>query len=58
MARLVCEGTPSRGQRERGYLVGHRATHYALDALLRGVPVADSIATPFTWQPGWAYELT
>ena len=38
-------------------VIGHRATHYALDLLLLGVPLHRSMATPFTWQPGWAYDL-
>ena len=36
-------------------VIGHRATHYALDELLLGIPVSVSIDTPFTWQPGWSY---
>jgi probable phosphoglycerate mutase len=38
-------------------VVGHRATHYALDHLLRGVPLAEAMAAPFEWRPGWLYEL-
>ena len=38
-------------------IVGHRATHYALDHLLRGVTLDDAIAEPFRWRPGWRYEL-
>jgi broad specificity phosphatase PhoE len=38
-------------------LIGHRATHYALDHLLNGVPLAEAMAHRFTWQPGWAYLL-
>lgn len=38
-------------------MIGHRATHYALDHLLRGIPLADTISTPFAWQPGWTYEV-
>jgi broad specificity phosphatase PhoE len=38
-------------------LIGHRATHYALDHLLSGVPLAEAITAPFAWQPGWQYEL-
>lgn len=38
-------------------LIGHRATHYALDHLLRGLPLARALTVPFAWQPGWAYEL-
>ena len=38
-------------------VIGHRATHYALDHLLHGVALADVVGAPFVWQPGWAYEL-
>jgi 2,3-bisphosphoglycerate-dependent phosphoglycerate mutase len=38
-------------------IIGHRATHYALDHLLSGVPLAEAIMAPFAWQPGWLYEL-
>jgi 2,3-bisphosphoglycerate-dependent phosphoglycerate mutase len=38
-------------------IVGHRATHYALDALLLGIPLHDAVTTPFRWQPGWRYDL-
>ncbi len=38
-------------------IIGHRATHYALEHLLAGIPLAETIATPFAWQPGWMYQL-
>lgn len=38
-------------------VIGHRATHYALDCLLQGIPLADAMTAPFRWQPGWRYEL-
>ena len=38
-------------------IVGHRATFYALEHLLRRVPLADTIAAAWKWQPGWSYEL-
>lgn len=38
-------------------IIGHRATHHALDYLLLGVPLSDAIEAPFVWQPGWAYQL-
>jgi broad specificity phosphatase PhoE len=39
-------------------IIGHRATLHALDHLLNGIPLADAVARPFSWQPGWRYELT
>lgn len=38
-------------------LIGHRATHYALDHLLEGVPLAAAMSLPFSWQPGWNYVV-
>jgi len=37
-------------------LIGHRATFYALEHLLGGVPLSMVITTPWTWQPGWTYS--
>ena len=46
-----------RARREQRLLViGHRATHYALEHLLLGIPLADAVRKPFTWQPGWVYQ--
>ena len=39
----------------RVLIVGHRATWYALEHLLRGRELAEVIATPWRWQPGWQY---
>jgi broad specificity phosphatase PhoE len=36
-------------------IVGHRATWYALEHLLRGRPLAEVIAAQWGWQPGWEY---
>jgi broad specificity phosphatase PhoE len=38
-------------------VIGHRATHYALDHLLGGMPLADAVGAPFEWQPGWTYMV-
>ena len=38
-------------------VIGHRAPFYALEHLLRGVPLHDAVVAPWTWQPGWRYEL-
>jgi hypothetical protein len=37
-------------------VIGHRATFYAFEHLLRGVPLRDAVTAPWTWQPGWVYE--
>jgi hypothetical protein len=39
-------------------LIGHGATHWALEQLLKGVPLEDLVKAPFRWQEGWVYELT
>ena len=42
---------------DRILVVGHRATFFALEHLLRGTPLADAVAAPWQWQPGWTYVL-
>jgi broad specificity phosphatase PhoE len=39
-------------------VIGHSATRWALDHLLKGVPLEVLVGTPFEWQEGWLYELT
>jgi broad specificity phosphatase PhoE len=41
----------------RVLVIGHRATLYALEHLLFGVPLEKAVATPLHWQPGWEYEV-
>jgi broad specificity phosphatase PhoE len=38
-------------------VVGHRATFYALEHLIRRVPLLEAVAAPWTWQPGWTYRF-
>ena len=38
-------------------VIGHRATFYALEHLLKGVTLHDAVASPWKWQPGWTYDL-
>jgi broad specificity phosphatase PhoE len=38
-------------------VIGHRATFYALEHLLRGVALHDAVTSTWTWQPGWIYEV-
>ena len=42
----------------RVLVIGHRATHYALEHLLLGVPLEEAVRQPLRWQPGWIYELS
>jgi broad specificity phosphatase PhoE len=37
-------------------LIGHRATHHALDHLCDGVPLGESLTAPYEWQPGWRFR--
>jgi len=36
-------------------VIGHRATFYTLEHLLRGVPLERVISAPFEWRPGWVF---
>lgn len=42
---------------KRIMIIGHRATQYGLDNLIKGVPLEQLTASHFKWQPGWKYEL-
>jgi alpha-ribazole phosphatase/probable phosphoglycerate mutase len=44
-----------RFPRGRIVVIGHSATHVALEQLLAGRPIEETLAAPFTWQPGWEY---
>jgi broad specificity phosphatase PhoE len=37
-------------------IIGHRATWYALEHWLAGRELAEIIASPWHWQPGWEYR--
>jgi broad specificity phosphatase PhoE len=39
-------------------VIGHRATFYALEHVLRKVPLREVVASPWHWQPGWTYRMT
>lgn len=38
-------------------VIGHSATRWSLDRLLKGIPLEDLVDAPFDWQPGWEYVL-
>ncbi|MAG36846.1 MAG: histidine phosphatase family protein [Dehalococcoidia bacterium] len=46
---------PYTGQRIM--IIGHRATQYALEHWLNGIPLEEAVVAPFQWQPGWTYRL-
>lgn len=39
-------------------ILGHRATQYGLERWIAGLPLEDIVTAPWTWQPGWEYQLT
>lgn len=43
---------------KRVMIVGHRATQYGLDHLIKGADLKTLVVTPFKWQPGWTYKLS
>ncbi|MFH1405113.1 MAG: histidine phosphatase family protein [Patescibacteria group bacterium] len=42
---------------KRVMIVGHRATQYALESLILSKSLEEVIPAPWSWQPGWEYEL-
>jgi alpha-ribazole phosphatase/probable phosphoglycerate mutase len=38
-------------------VIGHRATHFALDHLVLRIPLVQAVSGHFVWQPGWTYDL-
>jgi 2,3-bisphosphoglycerate-dependent phosphoglycerate mutase len=48
---------PLRWSGCRILIVGHTATRWGLDHLIRGVPLEDLIGANFAWQEGWEYLL-
>ena len=38
-------------------VVGHRATFYAFEHLIRRVPLHTVVTLPWQWQPGWTYRV-
>lgn len=41
----------------RVLIIGHSATRWSLDHLLKGIPLEDLVDAPFEWREGWEYEL-
>lgn len=38
-------------------VIGHRATFYALEHLLRRVALHEAVTSTWAWQPGWTYNV-
>ncbi len=43
---------------QRIIVIGHRATFYALEHLIRGIPLREVMTAPWRWQPGWSYSVS
>lgn len=55
--RSLLEELAGRYADRRIMLVGHRATQYALEHWLNGIPLEVAVVASFVWQPGWTYRL-
>ena len=42
---------------KRVMIIGHRATQYGLESLIKKIPLEEIISVPWKWQPGWKYKL-
>lgn len=42
---------------KRVMIIGHRATQYGLDNLIKGVSLEQLTTSHFKWQPGWEYKI-
>lgn len=38
-------------------IIGHRATQYGLEHILNDIPLAQTVAAEWHWQPGWHYKM-
>lgn len=45
------------GGTKKVMIIGHRATQYGLEHLINKVSIQEAITRPWSWQPGWEYEL-
>ena len=54
--RAFLDETAARLGDARVLLIGHRATHHALEHLCLGRPLREAVAAEFVWQPMWEYE--
>ena len=48
---------PLRWAGQRVLVIGHVATRWGFDHLIRGMPLEDLASAEFDWQPGWEYQL-
>ncbi len=38
-------------------IIGHRATQYGLECLIKKIALKEVVVAPWKWQPGWTYLL-
>jgi len=38
-------------------VIGDRSTYAALEYLLKGIPLEQTMQSPWQWQPGWEYQI-
>lgn len=38
-------------------IIGHRATQYGLEHHIKGKSLLECVTEPWSWQPGWEYDL-
>lgn len=48
---------PPRWSGQRLLVIGHVATRWGLDHLVKGVPLEELATADFAWQEGWEYRL-
>jgi len=46
-----------RWDNRRVLVIGHSATRYAFDHLIKGIPVENLLQSDFTWREGWEYAI-
>jgi len=39
-------------------VIRHRATFYALEYLIEGIPLLEIVGSPWQCQPGWTFRVT
>ena len=50
------EDLPLRWDGRRVLVIGHRATHWALEHYVNRVPLEELMVSAFTWREGWEYR--
>lgn len=54
--RLFLEDLKRDYDGKRVMIIGHRATQYGLEHLIKGVAMDELVRVKFKWQGGWGYE--